>query len=65
MIKKANRTHCEDCGICIDEHEQHLKLIGGCVGKNNFIVFKLLLLGVFLWGISMITIVPITYNMMM
>jgi hypothetical protein len=43
--------------------ETHIKFIGGCVGRNNFIVFKLLILGIFVWGLSMITIVPLTYNL--
>jgi hypothetical protein len=32
------------------------------VGKNNFIAFKFLILGVFIWGLSMLTIVPLVYN---
>lgn len=59
----TNRTHCKECDICIDEQENHLRLLGGCVGKNNFIVFKLLLLGIFIWGLSMITIIPLVYNL--
>lgn len=63
VVKKLDRYHCEECDICIDEQEGHIKLIGGCVGKSNFVGFKLLLLGIFLWGLSMITIVPLTYHL--
>ncbi len=41
----------------------HFKLIGGCVGKNNFIAFKLLIMGIFMWSLSLITIVPQLLNL--
>lgn len=62
VTRKAGRVHCHECEVCIDEQEHHLRIIGGCVGKHNFIVFKLFLLGSFLWGMSLITILPLLPN---
>ena len=56
-------VYCETCGVYIDGRESHVSIVGGCVGKNNFIMFKLLVFGFFLWGMSMISILPVAFNM--
>jgi hypothetical protein len=62
VVKKTGRFHCQECDICIDERHSHYKVVGGCVGRNNLIAFKVLLLAFFLWGLSMVTIVPLVKN---
>ena len=40
--------HCPDCNVCIENHEDHLKFFGKCVGKrtkNAFFVTIVLSLG--------------------
>lgn len=47
--------------MCIDGYQQHFALTGGCVGKNNFIANKFFLLGMFIWGLTLIVIIPVMY----
>ena len=63
IVNKEERVHCDVCEVCIDERESHVAIVGGCVGKSNFIMFKLLVFGFFLWGMSMISILPVAYNL--
>ena len=58
ILKSQDRYHCHECEVCIEDQVMHFKLIGGCVGKNNFIAFKLLLLGIFMWCFCLLTILP-------
>ena len=32
-------NHCEKCERCIRKYDHHCKLIGGCIGENNHLVF--------------------------
>lgn len=59
--KIVGRMHCSECHICIDDYEQHFALTGGCIGKNNFLPNKFFMLGLLLWGISMLTATPYVY----
>ena len=36
-------NHCEKCERCIRKYDHHCKLIGGCIGENNHLVFVLFL----------------------
>ena len=63
VVMLTGQVHCEDCEVCVEERVLHFRLVGGCVGKNNFIVFKLLLLGIFMWCLSMLTIIPQVINL--
>lgn len=58
IVKTGDREHCRECGVCVEGKVLHFKMIGGCVGNNNFYAFKFLLLGIFLWVLSLITILP-------
>ena len=31
--------HCDDCDVCVMEHDHHCPWTGKCVGKNNLITF--------------------------
>ena len=37
-------SHCNKCGICIEERIRHCIWIGKCVGKNNIISFYIFIL---------------------
>ena len=36
-------THCSDCGMCIENYDHHCPWMTKCVGKNNYVSFKLFL----------------------
>ena len=38
-VRADEAMHCDDCGICIIEHDHHCIWIGKCVGKNNLRLF--------------------------
>lgn len=35
-----NVTHCEECGICVEESEHHCNFATKCIGKNNKTIFR-------------------------
>ena len=43
-----NVSHCEICGICVEECEQHCNFATKCIGKNNKKIYKA-------WKISIIS----------
>ena len=36
-----NVNHCEECGICIENYEQHYNFATKCIGKNNKQIFQI------------------------
>ena len=36
-----NVNHCEECGICVENYEQHYNFATKCIGKNNKQIFQI------------------------
>ncbi|CAG9321408.1 unnamed protein product [Blepharisma stoltei] len=45
IVKNARTTHCDECGVCIDEYDHHCPWTSKCIGKNNLIFFYGFLIG--------------------
>ena len=54
--RKKDMVHCEECDICIEEHDHHCIWMGKCVGKGNKTFFYLFLFGLLFFFIFMIGI---------
>ncbi len=37
--KTKKAQHCEDCDVCIEEHDHHCVWVGKCVGGRNLMLF--------------------------
>jgi hypothetical protein len=55
IFRDTSTFHCESCNICIEGYLQHFPLTGNCIGRYNFIAFKMFILGILIWGITFIT----------
>jgi hypothetical protein len=42
--KNKGVSHCDDCGICIEEHDHHCPWTSHCIGKNNIISFYIFII---------------------
>ena len=42
--KTLKVKHCQECNVCISKFDHHCYAIGKCIGRNNFILFVLIII---------------------
>ena len=58
--------HCQDCGVCIEEHDHHCPWTSKCIGRGNlypFYVFVFSTLMLFFFMIIMSMYIVTSNNM--
>lgn len=59
---ELNIAHCDNCNICILNHDHHCDWVGKCIGKGNIIFFVIFLLSLFLFIFTSLFIIFIIFT---